>query len=127
SGGDPGPVVGRPAAARPRGRLVTVAAGGEGTTDERTRRAFFIVEPNRDQLAAVAGQLDAGRLRPVVESVAPFDRAGWAYSRPAGERRGCGKTVLAVVRICGQRPAGRRGVSPPARRGHVIRPVIAER
>jgi catalase len=35
--------------------------------------------------------------RPVVESVVPFDRAGWAYTRPAAERRGCGKTVVAVV------------------------------
>src|SRR5262245_24317342 len=79
------------------GRLVTIAADSEGAGDERTKRAFFIVEPDSAQLRAVADQLDAGRLRPVVESVVPFDRAGWAYTRPATERRGCGKTVLAVV------------------------------
>jgi NADPH:quinone reductase-like Zn-dependent oxidoreductase len=81
----------------PGGRLVTVAADGETAADERTKRAFFIVEPDRGQLADLAGQLDGGELRPVVESVVPFDRADWAYARSAGERRGCGKTVVAVV------------------------------
>ena len=81
----------------PGGRLVTIAADSEGAGDERTKRAFFIVEPDAAQLRAITDQLDAGRLRPGVESVVPFDRAGWAYTRSAAERRGCGKTVLAVV------------------------------
>jgi NADPH:quinone reductase-like Zn-dependent oxidoreductase len=81
----------------PGGRLVTIAADSEWTTDERTKQAFFIVEPDREQLGAIAGQLDAGRLLPVVESVVPFNRAAWAYTRPPAERRGRGKTVLAVI------------------------------
>jgi NADPH:quinone reductase-like Zn-dependent oxidoreductase len=36
---------------KPGGRLVTVAASGERTTDERIRAAYFIVEPSRTQLA----------------------------------------------------------------------------
>src|SRR4051812_4644318 len=35
---------------KPGGRLVTVAASEEGTQDERTREAFFIVEASRAQL-----------------------------------------------------------------------------
>jgi NADPH:quinone reductase-like Zn-dependent oxidoreductase len=81
----------------PGGRLVTIAADSEGASDERTKQAFFIVEPKQDQLRVIAEQLDAGRLRPVVESVVPFAQAGWAYTRPPTERRGCGKAVIAVI------------------------------
>src|SRR6516225_1916565 len=38
---------------KPGGRLVTVAASGEQTTDERVRAAYFIVEPSRAQLAEI--------------------------------------------------------------------------
>src|SRR3954447_22333646 len=34
----------------PSGRLVTVAASSEDTVDERTKSAFFIVEPHREEL-----------------------------------------------------------------------------
>jgi NADPH:quinone reductase-like Zn-dependent oxidoreductase len=81
----------------PGGRLVTIATDSERAKDERTKQAFFIVEPNREQLRLIAEQLDSGQLRPVVESVLPFDQAGWAYTRPPAERRGCGKTVVAVI------------------------------
>src|SRR5262249_38830765 len=50
----------------PRGRLVTIAADSEGASDERTRQAFFIVEPNHQQLSVIAEQLDSGQLRPIV-------------------------------------------------------------
>jgi NADPH:quinone reductase-like Zn-dependent oxidoreductase len=50
-----------------------------------------------DQLRVIAEELDLGRLRPVVESVVPFDQAGAAYTRPPEERRGCGETVVAVI------------------------------
>jgi NADPH:quinone reductase-like Zn-dependent oxidoreductase len=33
---------------KPKGRMVTIAADSEGTKDERTEKAFFIVEPNGD-------------------------------------------------------------------------------
>src|SRR5439155_10085294 len=39
---------------RPGGRLVTIAASEEGSPDERTRAAFFIVEPRRVELEEVA-------------------------------------------------------------------------
>ena len=49
---------------KPGGRLVTVAASGERTTDERIRAAYFIVEPSRAQLMEIARLIDGGRAPP---------------------------------------------------------------
>jgi NADPH:quinone reductase-like Zn-dependent oxidoreductase len=81
----------------PGGRLVTIAASSEGTSDERTKQAFFIVEPDGKQLAEVAKLLDTGRLQPVVDTIVPFDQASAAYTRQALPRRGCGKVVVTVL------------------------------
>ncbi len=78
------------------GRMVTVAAGGEGTTDGRVKSAFFIVEPNQKQLYEIAALLDAGRLRPAVDTVVPLSQAPDAYEGRV-QRRGCGKLVVAVA------------------------------
>ncbi len=78
---------------RPGGRLVTVAAEAERTGEPRVRDAFFIVEPNRDQLAGIAGLIDANALRPVVDSVFPLSNARLAYER----RTVRGKVVLDVT------------------------------
>jgi NADPH:quinone reductase-like Zn-dependent oxidoreductase len=78
---------------RPGGRLVTVASSGEGTADERTRGAFFIVEANRPQLSEVARLIDGGALRPVVDGVFPIAEARAAYAHKP--RRG--KAALQVV------------------------------
>ncbi len=42
------------------GRMVTIASDVEGTDDPKLKAAFFIVEPNREQLEEVARMLDAG-------------------------------------------------------------------
>jgi len=81
----------------PRGRLVTIAAGVATTSDERLKRAFFIVEPNRDQLVKIADLMDAGRIRPVVETVLAFADAATAYQRVDGKRPHRGKVVIAVA------------------------------
>src|SRR5215467_4636857 len=78
---------------KPGGRLVTVAAAGEQTTDERVRAAYFIVEPSRTQLAAIARLLDGGTLRPVVGAVFPLAEARQAYQHKPVR----GKVVLRVV------------------------------
>src|SRR5262249_29385539 len=49
----------------PGGRLVTIVSTVKSTDNERTRQALFIVEPNRQQLCAIAAMLDAGELRSV--------------------------------------------------------------
>ena len=75
---------------RADGRLVSVAeeppAGGE----------YFVVEPNRDQLLAIARLVDAGELRtPFVETFT-LARARDAFARSLERGRG-GKVVLAVT------------------------------
>ena len=78
---------------KPGGRLVTVAASGEQTTDERIRAAYFIVEPSGTQLAEIARLIDGGALRPVVGAVFSLAEARQAYqSKPSH-----GKVVLRVV------------------------------
>jgi len=75
------------------GRLVTVAASGEQTTDERVRAAYFIVEPSRTQLAEIARLIEGGALRPVVGAVFPLAEARQAYQHKPVR----GKVVLRVV------------------------------
>ena len=78
---------------KPGGSLVTVAASGEQTTDERIRAAYFIVEPSRTQLAEIARLIDGGVLRPVVGAVFPLAEAREAYQHKPVR----GKVVLHVV------------------------------
>jgi NADPH:quinone reductase-like Zn-dependent oxidoreductase len=77
---------------KPGGKLVTIAASEEGTADERTRAAFFIVEADRSQLAEVARLIDGGALRPVVGGVFPLAEARAAYEHKPRQ----GKAVLRV-------------------------------
>jgi NADPH:quinone reductase-like Zn-dependent oxidoreductase len=79
-----------PAVLRAGGRLVSVA---EEPPDGGT---FFIVEPNRDQLTALAGLVDAGSLRPPPVEVFPLTSARSAFERSLAPGRR-GKVVLRVV------------------------------
>src|SRR5437763_5788185 len=78
---------------KPGGRLITVAASGEQTTDERIRAAYFIVEPSRTQLVEIARLIDEGAVRPVVGAVFPLPEARQAYQHKPVR----GKVVLSVV------------------------------
>jgi NADPH:quinone reductase-like Zn-dependent oxidoreductase len=78
------------------GRLVTIAAEGEATRDQREKQAFFIVEPDRQQLVEIARLLDAGDLLPVVDTILPFSRAPQAYAGTV-EKKGRGKLVVTLV------------------------------
>ena len=82
---------------RPGGRMVTIAADGEGTTDQRVKNAFFIVEPNHKHLVEIAEQLDAGRLRAFVKTTIPLSEASAAYSGAVSEKSGYGKIVIDVA------------------------------
>jgi NADPH:quinone reductase-like Zn-dependent oxidoreductase len=81
----------------PGGRLVTIVSTVESADDERTKQAFFIVEPNRQQLGDIAAMLDAGQLRPVVGTVLPFAQAAAAYTREPMRNRRPGKTVVTLI------------------------------
>jgi NADPH:quinone reductase-like Zn-dependent oxidoreductase len=78
---------------KPGGRLVTVAASGERTTDQRIRAAYFIVEPSRTQLGEIARLINGGAVRPVVGAVFPLADARQAYEHTPRH----GKVVLRVV------------------------------
>jgi len=77
---------------RPGGRLVTIAASEEGSQDERTRAAFFIVEPRRAELEEVARLIDAGEVRPVGGAAFSLADALLAYRHKPAR----GKVVLRV-------------------------------
>jgi NADPH:quinone reductase-like Zn-dependent oxidoreductase len=81
---------------KPEGRMVTIAANDEGTSDDRVKRAFFIVEPRHDQLVEVGKLIDAGDLRPVVDTVVPFSKAPQAFSGNL-EKHGRGKVVVKIA------------------------------
>jgi NADPH:quinone reductase-like Zn-dependent oxidoreductase len=81
---------------KPGGRMISVAAAGEATNDERVRSAFFIVEPNQKELIEIGRLLDSGDIRPVVDAVVPFEQAAAAYAGQVQERLGRGKVVVSI-------------------------------
>jgi NADPH:quinone reductase-like Zn-dependent oxidoreductase len=81
---------------KPGGRMITIAADGEGTTDQRVKDAFFIVEPNQKQLVEIAKQLDAGQLKAFVKTIVPLNQASAAYSGAVRDKSRHGKIVITV-------------------------------
>lgn len=81
---------------KPNGRMVTIAASEEGTSDARVKDAFFIVVPDQKQLYLIAEMLRSGSLRTVVDTVVPWNKAPEAYLN-AVPRRGRGKVVVDVA------------------------------
>jgi NADPH:quinone reductase-like Zn-dependent oxidoreductase len=79
------------------GRMVSIAADGEVTTSPEVRNAYFIVEPNRQQLDRVSEMLCGGRLRTFTKAVMPLARAADAFDGRVGANRGAGKIVINVV------------------------------
>jgi NADPH:quinone reductase-like Zn-dependent oxidoreductase len=84
---------------KPGGILVSVVSpqpSADVIKGHDTRFAWFVVEPNREQLVQIGALIDAGRIRPVIETVLPLDQARQAYEQGAkGHTRG--KIVLRVV------------------------------
>jgi NADPH:quinone reductase-like Zn-dependent oxidoreductase len=76
------------------GRMVTIVSEVEGTDDPKLKAAFFIVEPNREQLEGVARMLDEGTLRTFVGATVPFEQAGQAYLDGRVPKVGPGKIVV---------------------------------
>jgi NADPH:quinone reductase-like Zn-dependent oxidoreductase len=71
------------------GRIVTIAAETPGAR-------YFIVEPDREQLLEVARLIDAGELRPQIDSLFPLAEAQAAFARSAARGKH-GKVVLRVI------------------------------
>ncbi|MEV4680754.1 NADP-dependent oxidoreductase [Streptomyces kurssanovii] len=94
-GGDYGPR--SLAVLRDGGTLVTLPSPGEvpAGAGRGVRAGFTLVEPDSTGMRALAGLVEAGRLRPVVETVLPLERAADAHRLgEAGRTRG--KIVLSV-------------------------------
>jgi NADPH:quinone reductase-like Zn-dependent oxidoreductase len=79
------------------GRIISIAADGEVTTDLQIRAAYFIVEPNHWQLVEVARLLDAGSMQAFVNAMVPLIDAGMAYAGTVQQKRGFGKIVVTIV------------------------------
>jgi NADPH:quinone reductase-like Zn-dependent oxidoreductase len=78
------------------GRLVTIAADSEGSEDQRTKTAFFIVQPNQAQLIEIGRHLDAGELKAFAKAVVPLNEASDAYSGTLNRKSGNGKIVISM-------------------------------
>jgi NADPH:quinone reductase-like Zn-dependent oxidoreductase len=74
---------------KPGGRMVTIV-------DQASKDAFFIVEPNQEQLAEVARLLDAGELKTYVGAVVPLAEASSAYAGAIPNKRQNGKVVVVI-------------------------------
>ncbi len=82
---------------RPGGVLVTIAgsAPADKAAQYGVRGVDFIVEPSRAQLIEIAGLIEAGEVRPIVEATFPLEQARAAFERGlSGHNRG--KLVLQV-------------------------------
>src|SRR5579872_1001458 len=84
---------------KPGGVLVSVVGPRPSFAEAKAhgvRPAWFIVEPNREQLIQIGALIDTGRIRPIIETVLPLSQARQAYEQGArGHTRG--KIVLRVV------------------------------
>ena len=91
-----GEALARASAAVAAGGTVVSAVEAPPTGGAAARRVFFVVEPNREQLAAVGARMAAGELRPVVGATWPLAEGRAAF---AAKQRGrlAGKAVLRVV------------------------------
>jgi NADPH:quinone reductase-like Zn-dependent oxidoreductase len=79
------------------GRMISIAAEGDTTTDPQARAAYFIVEPNQTQLIEIGRLVDQGELKTFVKGVAQFDDADLAYTGAVPGRRKTGKFVVEIV------------------------------
>jgi NADPH:quinone reductase-like Zn-dependent oxidoreductase len=83
---------------KPGGMLVSVVSprpSADAIKGHDVRFAWFVVEPNRDELIHIGALLDAGQLRPIIDTVLPLAQARQAYEQAAkGHTRG--KIVLRV-------------------------------
>jgi NADPH:quinone reductase-like Zn-dependent oxidoreductase len=76
------------------GRLVSVAEEPPATNGAET--VYFVVEPNRAQLEEVTKLIEAGELRPAIDSIFSLDEARQAFERTHARGRR-GKVVIRVA------------------------------
>ncbi|MFD4957758.1 NADP-dependent oxidoreductase [Microbacterium sp. NPDC058389] len=77
---------------RPGGTLVTIAEPPT-VLPENARAIFFVVEPDRGGLVALAERVRDGRLRPLISGTRPLAEVHDAFTRPV---RAPGKLIISV-------------------------------
>ena len=83
---------------KPGGVLVTVVSprfSHEEAQRQNIRPVFFVVEPNREQLIQIGKLINAGQIRPIIDTVLPLSQAQQAYKQAAGGHTR-GKIILRV-------------------------------
>jgi NADPH:quinone reductase-like Zn-dependent oxidoreductase len=84
---------------KPEGVLVSVVSprpSADVAQRHEARFAWFVVEPNLEHLIQIGTLIDAGQIRPIIETALPLSQARQAYEQGAkGHTRG--KIVLRVV------------------------------
>src|SRR5262245_59669659 len=80
---------------RPGGRIVSIAEESSELERDDVTALYFVVEQSRDQLAELTRLIDAGKIRPEVDSVFPLADARAAFAR-VHERGKRGKVVLEI-------------------------------
>ena len=83
---------------KPGGLLVSIVSPpppADVVKGHDVRFVWFVVEPNRDELLQIGELIDAGQLRPIIDTVFPLAQARRAYEQAAkGHMRG--KIVLRI-------------------------------
>ena len=77
------------------GRLVTIAADAESSSDPRVKKAFFIVATNGEELAYMSELFDSGVLKAFVKAELALENADRAYGGSVGGSPG--KIVIRTV------------------------------
>ena len=81
--------------------MFNYAAEAEINTDPQVRAAYFIVEPNQEQLIEIGRLVDQGQLKTFVKGVVPFSDASLAYTGAVRDKRTAGKFVVDIELRCG--------------------------
>jgi NADPH:quinone reductase-like Zn-dependent oxidoreductase len=81
---------------KPGGRMITIASESAGAADQRAKSAFFIVEPNQNQLVEIAKQIDAGHLQAFVKTTVTLNEAPEAYDGAFRDKVEPGKIVITI-------------------------------
>jgi NADPH:quinone reductase-like Zn-dependent oxidoreductase len=84
---------------KPGGTLVSIVSPRPSFEEAKTysvHPAWFIVEPNGEQLIQISTLIDTGQMRPIIDTVLPLSQARQAYEQGAGGHTR-GKIVLRVV------------------------------
>jgi NADPH:quinone reductase-like Zn-dependent oxidoreductase len=82
---------------KPGGKMISIAADGEVTTNPKVRDAYFIERPDHAQLVEMAKLIDAGELMTFVKALVQLDDAAAAFVGKVPGALGYGKTVVAVA------------------------------